>query len=82
MTLHEIQPLLGVAAGVLVFIDYLIYARSVTRERTKPNAATWIWHKRGLVCRADKLLPDGSAGHVVVCDRIDSGIISRGITCR
>jgi phosphoglycerol transferase MdoB-like AlkP superfamily enzyme len=42
VTLHEIQPLLGVAAGVLGFIDYLIYARSVMRERTKPNAATWI----------------------------------------
>jgi hypothetical protein len=42
MTLREMQPLLGVAGGVLGFIDYLIYARSVMRGKTRPNAATWI----------------------------------------
>jgi hypothetical protein len=42
MTLHEMQPFLGVAGGVLGFIDYLIYARSVVRGKTRPNAATWI----------------------------------------
>ena len=42
MTFHEMQPLLGVVAGVIGFIDYLIYARSVMRGKTRPNAATWI----------------------------------------
>jgi hypothetical protein len=36
------QALLGVAGGVLGFVDYLIYARSVLRGKTRPNAATWI----------------------------------------
>lgn len=38
----DIQPLLGVAAGVLGIVDYLLYARSILRGKTKPNAATWI----------------------------------------
>ncbi len=39
---RELQPLLGIAAGVIGFLDYLIYARSILRGKTKPNAATWI----------------------------------------
>ena len=42
MAFDEMQALFGIAGGVLGFIDYLIYARSVLRGRTKPNAATWI----------------------------------------
>ena len=42
MVFHEMQALFGMAGGVLGFIDYLIYARSVLLGRTKPNAATWI----------------------------------------
>jgi hypothetical protein len=36
------QPLLGVAGGVLGIIDYLLYARSILRGKTRPNAATWV----------------------------------------
>ena len=42
MAFNEMQALFGIAGGMLGFIDYLIYARSVLRGRTKPNAATWI----------------------------------------
>jgi hypothetical protein len=42
MSVQDIQLLLGVAGGVLGIIDYLLYARSILRGRTRPNAATWV----------------------------------------
>jgi hypothetical protein len=36
------QPLLGAAGGVLAIVDYLLYARSILRGRTRPNTATWV----------------------------------------
>lgn len=42
MSVEDLQRLLGVAGGVLGIIDYLLYARSILRGRTRPKAATWV----------------------------------------
>ena len=42
MSFQDIQVSLGLAAGALGVIDYLLYARSILRGKTRPNAATWV----------------------------------------
>ncbi len=46
----DTKAILGVIAGVIAFVAYVIYVASILRGKTKPNRATWwIWAFMGLV---------------------------------
>ncbi len=46
----DVKVVLGVIAGIIAFLAYVIYVISILRGKTKPNRATWwIWAFMGLV---------------------------------
>src|SRR3989338_2797659 len=46
----DIKVVLGIIAGIISFLAYIVYAISIFRGRTNPNRATWwIWTFMGLV---------------------------------
>jgi len=46
----DIKVVLGIIAGVIAFLAYVVYVISILRGKTKPNRATWwIWAFMGLV---------------------------------
>ena len=46
----DIKVVLGIIAGIISFLAYIVYAISIFRGRTKPSRATWwIWSFMGLV---------------------------------
>jgi hypothetical protein len=46
----ETKQILGIVAGIISFIAYIIYVRSIVRGESKPNRTTWwIWTFMGLV---------------------------------
>jgi hypothetical protein len=46
----DIKLILGIIAGVIAFLAYVIYIISIFRRKSKPNRATWwIWSFMGLV---------------------------------
>ncbi len=46
----DTKQLLGIIAGVIAFLAYIVYVVSILRGKTKPNRATWwIWAFMGLV---------------------------------
>lgn len=46
----DIKYILGIVAGIVSFIAYIIYIRSIVRGESKPNRVTWwIWTFMGLV---------------------------------
>ncbi len=48
--LENIKVVLGLIAGIIAFLAYIIYVISILRGKTKPNRATWwIWAFMGLV---------------------------------
>lgn len=48
--LGDIKVVLGLIAGVIAFLAYIVYVISIFRDKTKPNRATWwIWAFMGLV---------------------------------
>ncbi|MCX6751555.1 MAG: hypothetical protein NT161_02185 [Candidatus Nomurabacteria bacterium] len=48
--LGDIKAILGMIAGVIAFLAYVVYVVSIFRGKTKPNRATWwIWAFMGLV---------------------------------
>ena len=48
--LGDTKAILGMIAGVIAFLAYIVYIISIFRGKTKPNRATWwIWAFMGLV---------------------------------
>ncbi|OGI90486.1 hypothetical protein A2911_02805 [Candidatus Nomurabacteria bacterium RIFCSPLOWO2_01_FULL_40_15] len=46
----DVKVVLGVVAGVIAFLAYIVYIVSIFRGRSKPNRVTWwIWAFMGLV---------------------------------
>jgi len=46
----DIKAVLGMIAGIIALLAYLVYVISIFKGRTKPNRATWwIWAFMGLV---------------------------------
>jgi len=46
----EVKVVLGMVAGVIAFLAYVVYVVSILRGRSKPNRVTWwIWAFMGLV---------------------------------
>jgi len=46
----DLKYLLGIIAGIISFIAYIIYVYSITKGESKPNRITWwIWTFMGLV---------------------------------
>jgi len=46
----DIKQLLGIIAGIIAFLAYVVYVISIVRGKSKPNRATWwIWAFMGLV---------------------------------
>src|SRR3989344_7303450 len=46
----DIKVVLGIIAGVIAFLAYIVYIISIFRGGSKPNRATWwIWSFMGLV---------------------------------
>lgn len=46
----EIQPILGVASGVIAIVAYVPYIISILKGKTKPNRASWwIWAVLGII---------------------------------
>ena len=46
----DIKVVLGIIAGIIAFLAYIVYLISILRGKTKPNRATWwIWAFMGLV---------------------------------
>ena len=46
----DLKTMLGIVAGVIAFIAYIVYIKAILRGETKPNRATWfIWTFVGLV---------------------------------
>lgn len=49
----DIKQILGIVAGVISFIAYIVYIRSILKGETRPNRVTWwIWTFMGLVLAA------------------------------
>lgn len=49
----SIQFILGIVAGIISFVAYIIYVRSILKGESKPNRATWwIWTFMGFVLAA------------------------------
>jgi len=46
----DIKAILGIIAGAIAFLAYIVYIISIFRKKSKPNRATWwIWSFMGLV---------------------------------
>lgn len=46
----DTKAVLGIIAGIIAFLAYIVYIISIFRGKTKPNRATWwIWAFMGLV---------------------------------
>lgn len=46
----DYKSVLGIIAGVIAFLAYIVYIISILRHKSKPNRATWwIWAFMGLV---------------------------------
>ncbi|MEI6528551.1 MAG: hypothetical protein WCO10_02670 [bacterium] len=46
----DLKTVLGIVAGVIAFIAYVVYIKAILKGETKPNRATWfIWSFVGLV---------------------------------
>jgi hypothetical protein len=46
----DVKAVLGLVAGIIAFLAYIVYVVSILKGRTKPNRATWwIWTFMGLV---------------------------------
>ncbi len=46
----DTKAVLGIIAGIIAFLAYIVYVVSILRGKTKPNRATWwIWAFMGLV---------------------------------
>src|SRR3989344_2571178 len=46
----DVKAVLGIVAGVIAFLAYIVYVISIFRGGSKPNRATWwIWSFMGLV---------------------------------
>jgi len=46
----DVKVVLGVVAGVIAFLAYIVYVVSILRGESKPNRATWwIWAFMGLI---------------------------------
>ncbi len=46
----DVKVVLGVIAGIIAFLAYVVYVISILRGKTKPNRATWwIWAFMGLI---------------------------------
>ncbi len=50
LNFSDVKVVLGVIAGIIALLAYVIYVVSILRGKTKPNRATWwIWAFMGLV---------------------------------